>query len=212
MAWMAAIGTKIAPPRFLLFCATFGVGVMMLIPTLGRARGILMGFDIAAALFLISIAPLLSSKAERMRAHARANDANRALLLGLSVAVSFVVLVAVFSEMRAKANSTTIALVVATLALCWIFANTIYTLHYAHLYYAPDGEEDRGGIDFPGGHDPDYGDFAYFAFTLGMTFQTSDVEITSPAIRRVVIGHCLAAFVYNIGILAFSINVLGGGR
>ena len=63
----------------------------------------------------------------------------------------------------------------------------------------------------PGTDEPDYWDFVYFAFTLGMTFQTSDVSITDRRIRRVVLGHSLAAFVFNLGVLAFTINVLGGG-
>ena len=87
----------------------------------------------------------------------------------------------------------------------------MFTLHYAHAYYvrANDGH-DSGGFDFPGTATPDYRDFAYFAFTLGMTFQTSDVAITAPALRHVALLHCFGAFVFNIGVIAFAINVLGG--
>ena len=66
------------------------------------------------------------------------------------------------------------------------------------------------GSTFPKCDEPDYWDFLYFSYTLGMTFQTSDVDITSRHIRKVVVGHCLAAFVFNLGVLAFTINVLGG--
>ena len=83
-------------------------------------------------------------------------------------------------------------------------------LHYAHGYYVQDESGgDCRGLDFPGTRTPDYGDFAYFAFTLGMTFQTSDVAISSPATRRVVLLHTFAAFVFNIGVIAFTINLLG---
>ena len=79
-------------------------------------------------------------------------------------------------------------------------------------FYAPgDDSGDAAGIEFPGTKSPDYWDFAYFSFTLGMTFQTSDVAVTSTAIRKVVLFHCFAAFVFNIGVIAFTINVLGGG-
>lgn len=203
--------SRIAPPRFILFCVTLGIGLALLMPLLGRARGILAAFDIASALFLATIAPVLRSEVSHMRDYARENDANRVLLLVITGVVSLVVLVAVFSEMRGKADPVTIALVIVTLALSWLFSNTIYTLHYAHLYYSPMGEKDSGGIDFPGGAEPNYWDFMYFSFTLGMTFQTSDVEVTATPIRQAVIGHCLAAFVFNIGVLAFSINTLGGG-
>jgi uncharacterized membrane protein len=88
----------------------------------------------------------------------------------------------------------------------------VYALHYAHQYYVagekPD--EDSGGLVFPGNLPPDYLDFAYFSLTLGMTFQTSDVEITSRPIRRIVTLHAFAAFVFNIGVIAFTINGIGG--
>ena len=206
---IARLGNHIAPPRFLIFALVLVVGLVVLIPAIGWSRGTLAAFDIASALFLVLIAPLLWSKTDRMREHARNNDTNRTLLLGITGLVSLVILVAVFSELHGKPNPTTVALVVGTLALSWLFSNTIYTLHYAHLYYSNEDGEDRGGIDFPGDAEPNYWDFTHFSFTLGMTFQTSDVEISHSAIRQTVIGHCLAAFVFNIGVLAFSINVLG---
>lgn len=219
----AILGRRVAPLRFLIFVGVFIAGMIVLVPALGQARGAMTAFDIAAALFLAMIAPLFQSKPGHMRQYARANDANRTLLLAVSVVVTLIVLVAVASELRAKASHMTVALVVSTLALAWLFSNTIYALHYAHLFYLGDDEGgDRGGIDFPGmgeiddddssgsgGAEPNYWDFAYFSFTLGMTFQTSDVEISSPRIRRVVLGQSMAAFVFNIGVLALTINVLG---
>lgn len=209
-----SLGGQVAPPRFLLFIAAFIGGLALLAPSIGPARGTMLAFDVASGLFLILIAPLFWSQPGDVRIHARHNDANRALLLLVSVVVTLVVLAAVVSEMRAKSNHLAVALVVGTLVLAWLFSNTVYTLHYAHLFYLGDAKgADKGGIDFPddkdGGYEPDYWDFAYFSFTLGMTFQTSDVEISSARIRRVVLGHCMAAFVFNIGVLALTINVLG---
>lgn len=108
-------------------------------------------------------------------------------------------------------HALSIVKLVASLLLIWLFANSTYALHYAHDYYAatPDGAI-KGGLEFPGTPSPSYSDFAYFAFTLGMTFQTSDVAITAPALRRVALLHCFAAFVFNIGVIAFTINALGG--
>ena len=206
------LGEKIAPPRFVLFAIVFVIGLVVLIPSLGAGLGTMASFDIASVTFLLVSAPLLGSAAADMRKFAKENDANRALLLGLTALVSFVILVAVASEMGGDKNSAfTTVLIVATLALAWLFSNTVYALHYAHLFYLDDGSgKDRGGIEIPACTEPDYWDFLYFSFTLGMTFQTSDVDITSPRIRRIVIGQCLAAFAFNIGILAFTINVLGG--
>jgi uncharacterized membrane protein len=204
------LGSTIAPPRFLLFLGALGAGLGVMIPMLGAARGIMAGFDIASILFLAALAPLLRSKAAEMRDHARVNDANRAWLLALSVLVTLVILVSVASEMSDLGSPFTIALVIATLVLCWLFSNMVWALHYAHLFYV--GAEhggDSGGLDFPETDEPDYWDFIYFSFTLGMTFQTSDVAITATAMRQPAIIQSLAAFIFNIGVLAFSINVLG---
>ena len=204
------IGKRIAPPRFLLFCATLIVGLAVLIPLIDWAQGMMAAFDIASALFLASVVPLLDSKADEMRRHAANNDANRALLLAISVVVTLVILVSVASEMASMKSPLTVALVVATLVLAWLFSNTIWGLHYANLFYTgDDGGKDQGGLCFPDTEEPNYWDFVYFSFTLGMTFQTSDVEVTRTAMRQPVIAQCLAAFVFNIGVLAFSINVLG---
>jgi uncharacterized membrane protein len=94
--------------------------------------------------------------------------------------------------------------------LAWAGANMVYALHYAHLYYRSDANgSDRGGLEFPGDRpEPDYGDFLYFAFTLGVALQTSDVAVTSPAIRRIVLLHCLEAFIFNMGVLALAISAL----
>lgn len=207
---MIQLGNKIAPVRFVAFGVAFAIGLAVLIPMMGWGVGTMAAFDIASALFLALVAPLLSSKAADMRKFAKENDANRALLLGLSAVVLMVVLVSVASEMQGiKGNIPKTALLIATLVLAWLFSNTVYALHYAHIYYVEDGGKDSGGIVIPGCDEPDYWDFVYFSFTLGMTFQTSDVDIKSRRVRRVVTGHCLAAFVFNLGVLAFTINSLG---
>ena len=207
------LGHRLAPPRFIAFVAIFVAGAFIAIPAQGAGRGAMIAFDIAATIFLLMILPLFrQGGADQMRAAAQRNDANRAFLLLLTVVTSTVILVAVVTEKLEKATPFTIALVLVSLVLAWTFSNTIYALHYAHLYYLPadDGEDSRG-IEYPNCDDPDYWDFVYFSFTLGMTFQTSDVEISSRRIRRIVTGHCLAAFVFNLGVLAFTINSIGGG-
>ena len=168
-------------------------------------KGFLAAFDLAAILFLLASLHLLKIHDQAViRAHAAANDAGRAALLVLTVIISFAVFVAV-ATMLDGAGLKTKALIIVTLGIAWLFANSIFALHYAHLHAGRGG-----GIDFPGAEPPGYADFAYFSFTLGMTFQTSDVAITDRGIRNVVTAHCLAAFVFNLGILAFTINVLGG--
>lgn len=207
------IGNRIAPPRFALFAAVFAIGLAVLIPLVGKGRGVMGAFDTAAIVFLLSITSLFRhANAARMRQATRENDANRALLLAITAATMGVILVAVAGELKGRNDTLAIALVVTTLALSWLFSNMVYAMHYAHLFYSADDQgHDSGGIDFPGCKEPEYWDFLYFSCTLGMTFQTSDVAITSRRIRRVVLGQCLAAFVFNLGVIAFTINVLGGG-
>ena len=148
-----------------------------------------------------------------MRERAAANDANRAGLLAITGLVMLVILVAVANELAGKPSATSIVLVIGTLTFAWLFSNVVYALHYAHVFYsdADQDEQDDGGLDFPNCDEPGYKDFLYFSFTLGMTFQTSDVSITSAKMRWIVLGQSMAAFVFNLGVLAFTINVLGGG-
>jgi len=213
-----ALGNRLAPPRFLGFIVLLAAGFLALCRWVGGDwRDLLaMAFDGAAAAFLISLLPLLrDSGADTMRRHAAENDANRVLVLIITSILALVVMAAIGGELEAARGGDPLAVakLIATLLLLWLFANTVYALHYAHAWYRRDPArgEDRGGLDFPGNAAPDYLDFAYFAFTLGMTFQTSDIDITSREIRRVVLLHSFAAFVFNIGVIAFSINALGGG-
>ncbi|WP_414900650.1 DUF1345 domain-containing protein [Sphingomonas flavalba] len=209
----AGIGATIAPPRFIVFLLVLTAAVGGSAGWMAPGHALLIGFDIAAALFLLSLAPLLGDhSADQMREAARLNDANRALLLVITGVVIVAILVAVGVELRSarQADAAEAALIIGTLALAWLFSNMVYALHYAHLYYLGDGAAgDRGGLRVPGTDEPDYWDFIYFSFTLGMTFQTSDVDMPGRHMRRVAIFQCLAAFVFNIGVLAFTINVLG---
>ena len=193
-------GHRIAPPRFLLFVGVFVAGLAVAIPALGSGRGTMAAFDVAAAVFLIAVSTLLRrGEAGQMRRASEANDANRAVLLGFSAVTSIVILVAVAGEASGAKDAVAVSLIIGTLVLAWLFSNTIYALHYAHLYYVRgDDGGDSGGIDFPACDEPDYWDFVYFSYTLGMTFQTSDVDITARHVRKVVTGHCLAAFVFNV--------------
>lgn len=214
----ATLGNRIAPARFLMFTALLAGGYAacrVLLPGDDWRDCAAMAFDGAAAVFLLSLIPLLrDSTAEAIRRHAARNDANRLLILALTTVLTVVAMAAIAGEIAGARGGEVqaIAKLVGTLLLIWLFANSVYALHYAHAFYLADAKgADSGGIDFPGTTTPDYWDFAYFAFTLGMTFQTSDVNIRSRRLRRVVLLHSFAAFIFNIGVIAFTINVLGGG-
>jgi uncharacterized membrane protein len=189
------------------------IGVILGHQLLGNwALGAMSGFDAAAIVFLLSCISLLGTReAKVIREHANSNDANRVLLLAITCTVLAVLLIAIAAESVGKnPQPFTKSLIILTLALAWLFSNTIYALHYAHLVYM---HPDVGcvGLEFPRTQHPVYWDFVYFAFTCGMAFATSDVVITTSRMRRTVAIHCLAAFAFNIGVLAFTINVLGSG-
>ncbi|RYD45078.1 MAG: DUF1345 domain-containing protein [Sphingomonadales bacterium] len=208
-----AVGKYIAPARFLVFpFVMVAAGGAALASNIDPRAAFLIGFDVAALIFLCTVAPLLSANADQMRRRAEFNDANRVGLLAITVLLSLVILFAVGTLIATpgKLDRADVALIIATLALAWLFANIVFTLHYAHLYYLQKDGCDQAGIEVPGVHEPGYWDFLYFAFTLGMTFQTSDVTISGAHMRRVVLGHCMAAFIFNMGILAFTVNAIGG--
>lgn len=207
------VGGRLAPPRFLAFALVLLVAGAIAVPLLGWRHGVMAAFDAGAAVFLLSCWPLVAHEPAEMRQAARRNDANRAVLLAITFMMMLVILTVIASDLfQARTlQPGPIGLVVVTLVLAWSFSNAVYMLHYAHLFYGADETgKDCGGLRFPETEEPDYLDFAYFAFCLGMTFQTSDVDITSRRLRAVVTLHSLAAFVFNLGILAFTISVLSG--
>jgi uncharacterized membrane protein len=96
---------------------------------------------------------------------------------------------------------------VVSVVLAWAIVHTVYTLRYADLYYSLGG-----GIDFNANDDPDYRDFAYLAFTIGMTYQVSETNIQSNFLRRTALKHALLSFVFGTAIIAMTINVVAGLR
>ena len=105
-----------------------------------------------------------------------------------------------------------VAALATALVFGWLLIHTLFVLRYAHLYYQHRDEDDKngGGLAFPGTHDPKDLDFAYFSFVLGMTFQVSDVQVTSPHIRALALVHGLISFGYNTAILALVVNTVAG--
>jgi uncharacterized membrane protein len=96
----------------------------------------------------------------------------------------------------------------------WTLTHTMFALHYAHLYYGDDplrkGRQDRRGLRFPDERTPDFWDFLYYAFVVGMTCQVSDVQVDSRHMRRLTLGHGVLAFFFNAVILALAVNFIAG--
>lgn len=186
---------------------------------LGPARAIVYAFPIAATAYLGALCLMFvrSGSTEAIRRRAREEDQGRLGHLWTAIGVSIIAIVALGLELRAGKTGQGVELYacIATLVLAWLFLNAAFALHYAHLYYGDDAtRQPRGGLDFPrdgeGNVEPDYWDFAYFAFVLGMTFQVSDVQITARGMRRIALIHGLLAFAFNVVIVALSVNVVAG--
>jgi uncharacterized membrane protein len=129
-------------------------------------------------------------------------------LLAAAVASLGVVVVALVQSgsQRGPTAVASVLLSVASVALSWALVNTVYAYKYARMYYLD--EPDAGGIDFKQDQDPTYSDFAYMAFTVGMSFATAETEPTSTRVRRVVLGHALLSYAFGTGVLAVAINLV----
>jgi len=194
----------------LLFAAAAG-GLAAYGVSVGLA--LLTGFDAAALVFLVvTVRAFGRTSVPQMRVRAQQQDVGRAGVLWSSVALSCMVMMALWVELRAEGDAPGVLAIVAaasTIVLSWLYMNMIFALHYAHGYYSQRNAM-HNGLDFPGTQEPDYWDFAYFALVLGMTFQVSDVQIVNRRLRRTVLIHSVIAFFFNVFIIAISVNVAAG--
>lgn len=151
-----------------------------------------------------------------IRKQAGEQDASRVVIFIMVLISTFASFLAVLLLLIAK-NKTTEALdipiAVSGMAFSWFLVHTIFAMRYAHIYYGnheTKTDYPAGGLDFPDDNKPGYFDFAYFSFVLGMTFQVSDVQITSKRLRRLALLHGILSFGFNTVIVALTINVIAG--
>jgi uncharacterized membrane protein len=174
----------------------------------------LIGWD-TAGLTLLALAWSLFTSADAAETRSRAGeeDPGRTLVYVIVVLTSSVsllaatILSATAHDLETGPKHLLTGLCLFAVVLAWALTHTAFTFRYAHLYYREDAEG-VGGILLPGEQPPTYFDFAYFAFTVGMCFQVSDVTVTSSQIRRAVLLHAVISFAYNSVILAFVLNLV----
>jgi uncharacterized membrane protein len=116
----------------------------------------------------------------------------------------------VVKELHGTLRYAHIALAVMTILSSWAFTQVMFALHYAHDYYVAEARGCPGGLDFPGGHAPNYGDFLYFSCVIGTSGQTADVSFTTRAMRQTGTLHCVLAFFFNTTLVALTINIASG--
>jgi uncharacterized membrane protein len=197
-----------------------GVAVVVWFATHGRvhlATENLATWD-AFALSLLALAwlAILTTPQPEIRRQVKKQDVAGPWIFGFVVVAACAGLFAVVFLFHGDKNGpTTLRIVHILLTLfavisSWALVHTVFGLHYAHTFYG-DGEDPNrhaGGLDFPSEPLPDYTDFAYFSFVIGMTFQVSDVQVTSRALRKMVLVHGILSFAFNTIILALTINTV----
>lgn len=161
---------------------------------------------------------IVTAHPKQIKKRSQTEDINRVVIAILVICAAIASLFAVIyvlgssKDLNPKLLGLHIALSVASVVGSWLLVHTVFTLRYAHYYYLREQshaqEDHAGGLDFPGDKLPDYCDFAYFSFVLGMTFQVSDVQITSRLMRRLALLHGLLSFAFNTIIVALSINII----
>ncbi len=174
---------------------------------------VLVGWDVTVALIVgwvwLSVGRLDPDETAGLAlAEDNTRQGTRILLLGAALA-SLVGVALGLIKTRTESGPVVAVITVAgvlTVLLSWSLVHTLFALRYAHLYYS-DG---AGGVDFKNDEPPDYLDFAYLAFTVGMTFQVSDTDVQLRAIRRAVLRHALLSYVFGTVIIAVTINVIAG--
>jgi uncharacterized membrane protein len=180
------------------------------VPWLRSSTRMLVAWDVGIAVYLV-LAFVVIGRFDVALARRRAEiqDEGGSALLVLTTASAVASLAAIFVEVgtlpKDGARAPYIALAVVTIALSWTFIQVIFALHYAHEFY--DVRDEGGGFQFPEDDHPDYWDFVYFSFVVGMTFQVSDVQVTSKSLRRLVVAHGVVSFVFNVAILALVVNL-----
>jgi uncharacterized membrane protein len=182
----------------------------------GRLR-FLSAWDVGASVALLALwLGLRKSSEAAITRVAERQDTGKWAVLFLTVTAACASFVAIGAEMPLVKTAQGLELVLRvllmgyTIVLSWAFIQVIFALHYAHDYYHPAGGATAAGLAFPGERPPSYGDFLYFSFTIGMTFQVSDVQVTNAAVRRLVLGHGIVSFLYTTCILALTINLVAG--
>ncbi|MGO4504746.1 MULTISPECIES: DUF1345 domain-containing protein [unclassified Dyella] len=204
-----------ARPRLMISGAValiVGVGLWYCL-RLTPAEALLLGFDLGVAVYLTALTILFcrTTSPDLMRGQARKQDTGRWGVLWTSLILTGFVSLALTTEMGGAKGGDAKALIVAaaSIVLSWLFFNVMFGMHYAHGFYGDFGKKHEG-LDFPGTEQPDYWDFMYFAIVIGMTFQVSDVQISSRYLRRVALLHSVIAFFFNVFIIAISVNIAAG--
>jgi uncharacterized membrane protein len=216
MEGSSAHGHLLGSPSLLRLVCMTACGTAVAVATAFVAPwqlALLTGWITAAITFLVVVWRVIATAdGERTRRFATVEDDSRpvASLVVVASCTASLAGAGLALHKAAQVDGVEAALLtvasVGVVVVSWLVVNTEYTLRYAHRYFSPP----VGGIDFPGTDVPDYRDFAYLAFTIGMTYQVSDTALLNPRFRRLLLTHAAAAYVFGVVIVAAVINIVAG--
>ena len=199
----------------LLFSTAICILIVIVLPDTYRlVSRLLMGWDAGVALYLgLVLTMIVRSDPGRVRRESALQDEGRIAIPILIVTAGLASLGAIVFWLRTASQSEAIqpgifALLFLTTLLSWVFVHIMFALHYAHEYYA-EHRGQGGGLRFPGGGEPNYWDFIYFAFAIGTATAVSDVQVTSRNIRQTATAHGIVAFVFNVTMIALTVSIAG---
>ena len=198
-------------PR-LITSTLIGLIVAVLFPsTWGPANRILIGWNVGVWLYLVLVYYLMATaRSHEIDDRAATQDEGRIAILVLTTAAALATVGAILFELGSVRGSdrqlVQLLLAITTIISSWFFIHSIFALHYAHEFYGERGGK-KNGLRFTDDTDPGYWDFVYFSFVIGMTAQVSDVAVTSKTIRQTVTAHAIVSFLFNVSLLALTINI-----
>lgn len=193
-------------PRTFISLA-IGLASLLFLPASWRpVSRLLVAWDIFVAIYMgLAFITVFSCGIDDIRRQAARQDDGRFFILIMTGLGAFASIAAIVMELAIKPQQAPqLILAVVTIVLSWTAIHTTFALHYAHDYYR--GAK-PGGLAFPGDDQPDYWDFVYFSFVIGMTAQVSDVGITDKMIRRTAAAHGVISFIFNTALVALMVNI-----
>jgi len=196
----------LARPRTFIALAIGLASLLFLPPSWRLATRLLVAWDIFIAIYMVlAYVTVFSCGTEDIRRQAARQDDGRFFILVMTGFGAFASIAAIVMELGIKPQQAPqLVLAVITIVLSWATIHTTFALHYAHDYYR--GAK-AGGLTFPGDDEPDYWDFVYFSFVIGMTAQVSDVGVTDKIIRRTATAHGVISFIFNTALVALMVNI-----
>lgn len=199
----------------LIFLIAFAVGAVFYYLRWSVQESIIFSWLTFGGLYLLeSVITMISIPSKSIRLRAKEEDLGvwmQFIVLVMTCSTALIAIIFWNSDNNihfSKHSTIHEIFFIATVTLAWMVLHLSFTFRYAHLYYGDKNEnaEDSRGLDFPGEEHPDYFDFAYYSFTIGMTFQVSDVVIKKKGLRRLTLAHSLVAFFFNTILIAITIN------